>query len=233
MKTAVVEKHINNCFIILNSDKRKATFRRNQIIKKIKEYKDLGVKIYIKSFERKGKREKMTKENDNKNLYNTNEKKKEMNTNNEKLNPNENGNTNKEKLTSSVNENIKNVNSDFDENLLEFAMEEKFKLLNYTYEFINKMYTNVQNFPKKHELIKNKLVQTSFELLEKISSGNYSHNKKYKRQMADEAVSKVKTINFLLYMIENDKMISNKMTHRLKLQLDEISKCLIGWRKAI
>lgn len=220
MKTAVVEKHINNCFIILNRDKRKVTFRRNQIIKKIKEYKDLGVKIFIKSFERKGKREKMTKENDNKNLYNTNEKKKETN-------------TNKEKLNSSVNENIKNVNSDFDENLLEFAMEEKFKLLNYTYEFINKMYTNVQNFPKKHELIKNKLVQTSFELLEKISSGNYSHNKKYKRQMADEAVSKVKTINFLLYMIENDKMISNKMTHRLKLQLDEISKCLIGWRKAI
>lgn len=201
----------------------------------------------------------MTKENDNKNLYNTNEKKKETNANNEKLNQNENrnannekfnsdenGNTNKEKLNSnenknknkeklnsSVNENIKNVNSDFDENLLEFAMEEKFKLLNYTYEFINKMYTNVQNFPKKHELIKNKLVQTSFELLEKISSGNYSHNKKYKRQMADEAVSKVKTINFLLYMIENDKMISNKMTHRLKLQLDEISKCLIGWRKAI
>lgn len=199
----------------------------------------------------------MTKENDNKNLYNTNEKKKETNANNEKLNQNENRNTNnekfnsdengntnkeklnsnenknKEKLNSSVNENIKNVNSDFDENLLEFAMEEKFKLLNYTYEFINKMYTNVQNFPKKHELIKNKLVQTSFELLEKISSGNYSHNKKYKRQMADEAVSKVKTINFLLYMIENDKMISNKMTHRLKLQLDEISKCLIGWRKAI
>lgn len=61
MKTAVVEKHINNCFIILNSDKRKATFRRKQIIKKIKEYKDLGVKIFIKSFERKGKREKNDK----------------------------------------------------------------------------------------------------------------------------------------------------------------------------
>lgn len=27
MKTAVVEKHINNCFIILNSDKKKATSR--------------------------------------------------------------------------------------------------------------------------------------------------------------------------------------------------------------
>ena len=37
MKTAVVEKHINNCFIILNRDKRKATFRRKPIIKKIKE----------------------------------------------------------------------------------------------------------------------------------------------------------------------------------------------------
>ena len=39
MKTAVVEKHINNCFIILNRDKRKATFRRNPIIKKLKSIK--------------------------------------------------------------------------------------------------------------------------------------------------------------------------------------------------
>ena len=132
-----------------------------------------------------------------------------------------------------VNSRAINVNSDFDENLLEFAMEEKFKLLNYTYEFISKMYVDLLNFPKKHELIKDKLIQTAFDLLERISSGNYSHNKKYKRQMADEAVSKVKTINFLLSMIENQKIISNKITHRLKLQLDEISRCLVGWRKAI
>ena len=83
------------------------------------------------------------------------------------------------------------------------------------------------------EIIKNKLIETSFELLEKISAGNYSHNKKYKKQMADEAVSKVKTLYFLLLMIEKDKMISNKMIHKLRLQLDNISKCLVGWRKAI
>ena len=51
--------------------------------------------------------------------------------------------------------------------------------------------------------------------------------------MADEAVSKVKTLYFLLLMIEKDKMISNKMIHKLRLQLDNISKCLVGWRKAI
>ena len=48
-----------------------------------------------------------------------------------------------------------------------------------------------------------------------------------------EAVSKVKTLYFLLHMIEKDKMISNKMIHKLRLQLDNISKCLVGWRKAI
>ncbi len=126
-----------------------------------------------------------------------------------------------------------NVDGDFDNNLFDFIVEEKFKLLSYIYDYIDKMYEYIANFPRKHEIIKNKLIETSFELLEKISAGNYSHNKKYKKQMADEAVSKVKTLYFLLLMIEKDKMISNKMTHKLRLQLDNISKCLVGWRKAI
>ena len=126
-----------------------------------------------------------------------------------------------------------NVDGDFDNNLFDFIVEEKFKLLSYIYDYIDKMYEYIANFPRKHEIIKNKLIETSFELLEKISEGNYSHNKKYKKQMADEAVSKVKTLYFLLLMIEKDKMISNKMIHKLRLQLDNISKCLVGWRKAI
>ena len=95
------------------------------------------------------------------------------------------------------------------------------------------MYDDISNFPKKKEMIKKKKKKTSFELLEKISAGNYSHNKKYKKQMADEAVAKVKTLYFLLQMIEKNKMISTKMIHKLRLQLDNISKCLVGWRKAI
>lgn len=126
-----------------------------------------------------------------------------------------------------------NVNNDFDNNLFGFVVEEKFKLLNYTYEYIDKVYADIANFPKKHEIIKNKLMEESFELLEIISSGNYSHNKKYKKQMADEAVGKVKTLYFLLYMIEKDKMMSSKMIHKLRVNLDNISKCLVGWRKAI
>ena len=125
------------------------------------------------------------------------------------------------------------VEYDFDNNVFGFVMEEKFKLLNYTYTYIDKVYDDVANFPKKHEMIKEQLLKTSFELLERISAGNFSHNKKYKKQMADEAVAKVKTLYFLLHMIEKNKMISTKMIHKLRLQLDNISKCLVGWRKAI
>lgn len=125
------------------------------------------------------------------------------------------------------------VGHDFDNNVFGFVIEEKFKLLNYTYEYIDKVYDDIANFPKKHEMIKKQLLKTSFELLEKISAGNYSHNKKYKKQMADEAVAKVKTLYFLLHMIEKNKMISTKMIHKLRIHLDNISKCLIGWRKAI
>lgn len=125
------------------------------------------------------------------------------------------------------------VEHNFDDNVFGFVMEEKFKLLNYTYAYIDKVYDDIANFPKKHEMIKKQLVETSFELLERISAGNFSHNKKYKKQMADEAVAKVKTLYFLLHMIEKNKMISTKMIHKLRLQLDNISKCLVGWRKAI
>lgn len=90
------------------------------------------------------------------------------------------------------------VEHNFDDNIFSFATEEKFKLLNYTYTYIDKLYDDISNFPKKHEMIKEQIVKTSFELLEKISAGNYSHNKKYKKQMADEAVAKVKTLYFLL-----------------------------------
>ena len=129
----------------------------------------------------------------------------------------------------------KNANEESEnrDNGFGFVLEEKFKLLNYTYSYIDKVYDDIANFPKKHEMIKKQLVKTSFELLEKISAGNYSHNKKYKKQMADEAVAKVKTLYFLLYLIEENKMISTKMIHKLRLQLDNISKCLVGWRKAI
>ena len=98
------------------------------------------------------------------------------------------------------------IEHDFDDNVFGFVMEEKFKLLNYTYVYIDKVYDDISNFPKKHEVIKKQLVETSFELLERISAGNFSHNKKYKKQMADEAVAKVKTIYFLLHMIEKNKI---------------------------
>lgn len=138
----------------------------------------------------------------------------------------------KESSDTSKGKNV-SVDNGFDNNIFGFVIEEKFKLLNYTYEYIDKVYEDIENFPKKHEIIKNKLVETSFELLEKISSGNYSHNKKYKKQMADEAVGKIKTLYFLLHMLEKDKMISSKKIHKLRLNLDNISKCLVGWRRAI
>ena len=58
------------------------------------------------------------------------------------------------------------VDDDFDNNIFDFVMEEKFKLLNYTYEYIDRMYEDIANFPRKHELVKNKLVQThnTFEI---------------------------------------------------------------------
>ena len=54
-----------------------------------------------------------------------------------------------------------NVDGDFDNNLFVFIVEEKFKLLNYVYDYIDKMYEYIANFPRKHEIIKNKLIETN------------------------------------------------------------------------
>ena len=62
------------------------------------------------------------------------------------------------------------TDSDFDSNIFGFIMEEKFKLLNYTYEYIDKVYEDIANFPRKHELIKNKLIDSG--VLEKNDDFN-------------------------------------------------------------
>lgn len=90
-----------------------------------------------------------------------------------------------------------------------------------------------ENFPRNGKLVREELIKESFEILNKISIGNNSHNKKLKKTYADEAIGNVKVAEFLVEVCEENKYINSKSSYKLKNSLTEILKCLIGWRKSL
>ena len=59
------------------------------------------------------------------------------------------------------------------------------------------------------------------------------HNKKLKKTLADEAIGDLKVTEFLIEVCEENKYINSKNSYKLKNDLTEIMKCLVGWRKSL
>ena len=113
------------------------------------------------------------------------------------------------------------------------AVLEKFKLIILVQNYIKEMLKLTENFPRNAKLVREELMNVSFEILNKISIGNNSHNKKLKKTFADEAIGDVKVAQFLIELCEEDRYINSKSSYKLKNDLTEILKCLIGWRKSL
>ena len=113
------------------------------------------------------------------------------------------------------------------------AAVEKFKLILLVQNYIKEMIKVTENFPKTGKILREELIKDSFEILNKISIGNNSHNKKLKKTFADEAIGDVKVVQFLVEICEENNYINSKSSYKLKNALIEILKCLIGWRKSL
>ena len=85
------------------------------------------------------------------------------------------------------------------------AVVEKFKLILLIQNYIKEMLKFTENFPRNGKIVREELIRDSFEILNKVSIGNNSHN----------------------------KYINSKNSYKLKNDLTEIMKCLVGWRKSL
>ena len=111
--------------------------------------------------------------------------------------------------------------------------KEKFKLINFIRELILYIDKNLDNFPKKDIELKNRIRNTSYDLLEIAYIANTSMNVEYKIELIEKIIAKVKIIDFLLNMCYDKQIINSKRYFKFGEKLDDIIKYANGWKKAL
>lgn len=111
--------------------------------------------------------------------------------------------------------------------------EEKFKAIQFIREFIVQIDRELENFPKKDIEIKNRIRNKSFDILELSYEANTTTDKMRKKELLEEVISAVKTIDFMINLSYDKKLISDKKYAKLGNKLNDIIKYISGWLKAV
>ncbi len=107
---------------------------------------------------------------------------------------------------------------------------EKFRVIEFTRNFILAIDKELDNFPKKDIEIKNRLRQNSYDLLEMEYEANEVKDIEYKRSMLYKIKAKIKVIDFLLNLSYDKKLITEKKYNKLGLTMEDIIKYITGWQ---
>ena len=111
--------------------------------------------------------------------------------------------------------------------------KEKFKIINFIRELILYIDKNLDNFPKKDIELKNRIRNTSYDLLEIAYVANTSQEKEYKIKLIDQIIAKIKVIDFLLNICYDKQIINSKKYVKFGEKLDDIIKYTTGWKNTL
>lgn len=111
--------------------------------------------------------------------------------------------------------------------------EEKFKVIQFTREFIVRVDKELDNFPRKDFEIKTKIRNCSFELLEMLYEANLVKNDIRKSELLERGFARVKLIDFLLNLSYDKEIISSKKYIKLGSKLNDIIMYMTGWLKMV
>lgn len=111
--------------------------------------------------------------------------------------------------------------------------EEKFKVINFIRELIIEVDSELVNFPKTEIEIKNRIRNNTYDLLEVAYYANNVSDTEKKATALEEAVAKIKVIDFLINLCYDKKIINSKKYYKLGEKSDSIVKYLIGWIKSL
>ncbi len=109
--------------------------------------------------------------------------------------------------------------------------KEKFKVIDFIREFIIYVDSHMDNFPRKDIEIKNRIRNTSYDLLEIAYRANQT--KENKEKYIDQIVVKVKLLDFLLNLCYDKQIINNKRYVKFGEKLDDILKFSAGWKNSL
>lgn len=106
-------------------------------------------------------------------------------------------------------------------------MNNKFLLANETKNFILSLDSILINYPKKDIIIKKRIINTSFELLELVYLANNKIDNK--ENIKYECLSKISMIDFYFEYSYKKNYISLKNLNTYIFNLTKINKMLHGW----
>lgn len=108
-------------------------------------------------------------------------------------------------------------------------MNNKFLLANEIKKFIMSLDNVLINYPKKDIIIKKRIINTSFELLELVYLANNMNDNKINIQ--NECLSKISMIDFYFEYSYKKNYISLKNLNSYLFNLTKINKMFYGWIK--
>lgn len=111
--------------------------------------------------------------------------------------------------------------------------EEKFQVINFIRKLILEIDKELSNFPKKDIELKNRIRNTSYDLLELSYEANTTSNEKNKEALLEKIIAKIKVLDFLLNLCYDKMIINNKKYIKLGDRINDIIKYTVGWKKTI
>lgn len=109
--------------------------------------------------------------------------------------------------------------------------QEKFKVIQFTRDFIICTDKQLENFPRRHFEIKEKIRNYSYDMLEKMYEANLVRDNNRKLILLEEVCARLKTIDFLINLSYDKELITGKKYLKLGERMSDITIYLNGWIK--
>ena len=107
---------------------------------------------------------------------------------------------------------------------------EKFKIVNLIKDLIINIDNNLVNFPKKEIELKQIIKKTSYELLLVVYEGNVTTNMDKRQNLQENAIAKLKYIDFLINVCYDKQIINGKKYMKFGESLDNIIRYIVAWK---
>lgn len=107
---------------------------------------------------------------------------------------------------------------------------EKFKIVNLIKDLIISIDKNLVNFPKKEIELKQIIKNTAYELLLVVYEGNITTNMDKRQNLQENAIAKLKYLDFLINMCYEKQIINGKRYIKFGESLDNIIRYVVAWK---
>ena len=104
-------------------------------------------------------------------------------------------------------------------------MEDKLLIARNVRKTINYIEKNIYNFPNNYSVLKERIINSCYSILENIYRANIDQNKESKR----EVIVQIKMLDYYLKQALDKELITNKKFLSYAKHLEEIHNMVIGW----